>query len=98
MRTASAALGSAHALLHHLADVRRPATLRSTAAELSFVIALLTFAACPIASALMIPVTISILITSPAALISLCLFTIRMACGHSPHPDQQGGRHSNYLV
>ncbi|MDB4805317.1 hypothetical protein OAH16_01815 [bacterium] len=46
----------------------------------------------------MIPVTISTLITSPAALISLCLFTIRVACSHSPHPDQQGGRHSNYLV
>ena len=103
LRTATAALGSAHAFLHHLPDVRRRATLHSTAADLSFVIAMLTFAACPIASALtyllaMIPVTISILITSPAALISLCLFAIRMACGHSPHPDQQGGRHSNYLV
>ena len=25
-------------------------------------------------------------------------FTGRVARGHGPHPDQQGGRHSNYLV
>ena len=48
----SAALGSAHSLLHHLPHPRRRATLHSTTADLSFVIAMLTFATCPIASAL----------------------------------------------
>jgi hypothetical protein len=104
MRTATAALGSAHAFLHHLANVRRRATLLApgllhppTALRspglfhfpggLQF---LATLVGVSFRAAFSLGVST---LTGATLFVAVCV-----ARGHSSHPDQQGSRHSNYLV
>jgi hypothetical protein len=104
LRATTATPGPTHALLHHLANVRRRAALLASGllhlpdklrfpdpfnspGDLQFLAALVGASFC---SAFFLGVD-----TFMRAAI---FFTVPVARRRSPHPDQQGGCHSNYLV